>query len=292
MKRTTVSLSLILCLLLSTLPGRSLSQTRGPQSAAELQRRAQEQRLKNQEQQKASRKITDEYSDEAYQEALGATAEQWKAIKPRLEKIKRLPSMPGINVSIYSFSGSSSFTQTSGGGGGGSYSAGAGGSGGAGGYSAGSGGGGGGMSSSSQSSGTAATSGASGSQGGSSTGGGGGGTAGGYGQGSVGGGGGFSGGSPGPVKKKVGDVNLGWQWRRPSLDKGVDKLSESEKTCEQLLDALEAKNPNPDQVRRQVEALRKLREQRQAEQRQARQQLREVVTPEQEAKLILMGYLD
>jgi hypothetical protein len=97
---------------------------------------------------------------------------------------------------------------------------------------------------------------------------------------------------PGPVKKQVGDIDLGWQWERPSLDRSPDTLSGGERACERLLDVLETDKPNPDQVRQQVEALRKVREQRQAELRQARQQLRGIVTPEQEAKLILMGYLE
>ncbi len=46
MKRAIALLSLILCLLLSALPGRSLSQGRGIQSPAELQQRLEEQRLR------------------------------------------------------------------------------------------------------------------------------------------------------------------------------------------------------------------------------------------------------
>jgi hypothetical protein len=97
---------------------------------------------------------------------------------------------------------------------------------------------------------------------------------------------------PRPVKKQVGDMNLGWQWRRPSLNKEPDKLTESDKACEQLLDAMEAKNPDAAQVRQRLEALRKIREQRRADLRETQRQLRELITPEQEPKLVLMGYLE
>ena len=222
------------------------------QKIEEFQRSAEEQRLQNEERQKATRQITDEYSDEAYQEGLGATAEEWKTIRPRFERTKQLANTPALRISVYGF------------GGGGSYSS----------------------SSSAQSAGTAGGTSGSGPYSGGT--GGGGGSAGGYGF----AGGGIAGRGAGPVKKTVGDMNLGWQWSRPSLNQNRDKLTEGEKTCEQLLDLLETKNPSPDQVRQRVEALRRAREQQRRELQEARKQLREVVTPEQEAKLILMGYLD
>ena len=117
-------------------------------------------------------------------------------------------------------------------------------------------------------------------------------TGGGHGWSYVNGGAEFRGYSPGPIRKQVGDIGVGWRWERPSFSRSPDTLSESDKACEQLLDVLDADTPNRDQVRRQVEAFRKAREQRRAELAEVRQQLRAVVTPEQEAKLILMGYLD
>ena len=97
---------------------------------------------------------------------------------------------------------------------------------------------------------------------------------------------------PGPVKKQIGDIGLGWQWERPALDQGPEALSEGEKACERLVDLFERKGPDPNQVRQRVEALRQVRAQRQAQLREAQRQLREIITPEQEPKLILMGYLD
>ncbi len=56
---------------------------------------------------------------------------------------------------------------------------------------------------------------------------------------------GFSIGGTGPAKKKIGKVSLGWQWQRPSLKKSPAQLSGNEKACEQLLDAVDAKSPDP-----------------------------------------------
>ena len=97
---------------------------------------------------------------------------------------------------------------------------------------------------------------------------------------------------PGPVKKQVDDVALGWQWERPSLDKSPDALSEVEKVCERLVETFEMKDPDPEQVRQRIEALRQVRQQRRAELEEARRQLLALVTPAQEAKLISMGYLE
>jgi hypothetical protein len=296
-KKATV-LSLVLCVLLFTLADRSFSRARGPQTPAEQQRKAEQRRLENEEKRKTAqkdmRKIYDEYSDQAWQEALSATPEQWQAIKPRLEKVKRPEHPPAIQLSVYGFGGggdsySDSYSKVSGSSGGAGVSGGfaSGGGGGSGGFGGGgtysAGGGSGGAGGMGPSSGARASGGASG----------GGGSFSGGGSASGGGGYGFGfGGPPGPVKKKVGEMSLGWQWRRPSSNKNAGPLSENEKTCEQLLDVLETKNPDPQQIRQRIETLRKIREQIEANRRQARQQLRAVVTPEQEAKLILMGYLD
>lgn len=310
--------SVALGILLFAWADRSFSRMRGPQTPAqqqqwirEQQQKAEQQRLQGEQErlkyeekrpaaQQDAHRIVDEYSDEAWQEALGATPEQWKAIKPRLEKVKKPEYPPVIRLSVYGFGGSGSSTSSSfsTAGGTGTASLGSGGgttsafaSGGArgGGYSigrstgAGSAEGGGGASGFRPAGGVQGSAGPSGSSAGSFSSGGSAGSGGGY---------HFSIGGSGPVKKKVGEVNLGWQWSRPSLKKSPAQLSENEKTCEQLLDVLETKDPNPEQVRQCLEALRKIRAQMDADRKEARRQLREVVTPEQEAKLILMGYLD
>jgi hypothetical protein len=297
--------SLALCVLLFTLTGRSFSRMRPPQTPAQQQRWRQEQqqrteelrrkmeqdRLQNEQKQRAARqeahRLWEEYSDsEAWPQALGVTPEQWKAIKPKLDRIRQLWSMPGINVSVYAFGGggstnSDSFSQSFGSGGTGSAFAGgsargAGNVSGSGGRYVFRGAGGG-------TAGAHGTVGGSGGQGGSFVSGG---------AASGGSGYGFAIGGTGPVKKKVGEVSLGWQWRRPSLNKEPDKLTEGDKACEQLLEAMEAKNPDATQVRQRLEALRKIREQCRTDLRETQRQLRELITPEQEPKLALMGYLD
>jgi len=307
MRKRAILLSLPLCVLLFTLADRSFSRARPPQTPAEQQRWMQEQqqrteqlrlkgeqdRWQNEERQKEAqqeaRKLWEEYSDsEAWPQALGVTVEQWKAIKPKLDRIRQLRSMPGINVSVYAFGGggstnSDSFSHSSGGGGGAGTGSG---------FASGSARGSGGASSGGRyvfggaAGGTAGARGTvsgTGSQGGSFVSGGT--TSGGSGY-------GFAIGGTGPVKKKVGEVSLGWQWRRPSLNKEPDKLTEGDKACEQLLDAMETNDANSEQVRQRLEALRQIREQRRAELRETQRQLRALVTPEQEPKLVLMGYLD
>jgi len=281
--RVTVSLCLILCLSFCPWAGRSLSQTQDPKSPGEAQRwfqeqrrkeiqkqadfqqKMEEQRLENEERQKATRKIRDEYADQAWQEALGATDQQWQAIHPRLERIKQLRSMPGIDISVYAFGAAGSFQTT--------------------GFMETSDGG---RSTANASSQLSAARGVSSTSDSSTRSG----TAGGRARSFAEGGGNIRVHAPGPVKKQVGDMSLGWQWRRPSLNSDADKLSEGDRVCEQLLDALEAKNPDPEQVRQRVEALHQVRAQRLAQLREAQRQLREIITPEQEPKLVLMGYLD
>jgi hypothetical protein len=281
--KTTASLSLILCLLFGTLSERSSSQTPAPKSREELQRWLQEQqrkdrerqaefqrkteerRLKSLEQHKTMRKIQDEYTDEAYQEALGATAEQWQAIHPKLERIRELQDLPRLDIATYAMSVSGSSQS-----GGFGYTSDAG------------------RSTASTSGQLSATRGVNSASDSSTRSGQAGGQGGSFTESSS----NFRIQTPGPIRKQVGDMNFGWQWQQPSLQKSPDKLGEGEKACERLLDALEAAPSSPEQIRQQVEGLRRARQQQQATLQQARQQLRAVVTPEQEARLILMGYLD
>ena len=272
------------------------------QREKERQQQMEEWRRKEAQRQKAIRKVADEYSDEVWQEALGATPEQWKAIKPWLDKIHQLKDPPYVDVSIYWIAGSTSyqaqslvespdgtysrakafgwFSVTTGAGSTSENSSGSGGSGRSGALK------------SAEYSATTRTA-----------------TApedsnrpdisvearrvrSGPGRAVADGAIKFGMRIPGPVKKQVDDIALGWQWERPALDRSPDTLSESEKVCERLVEALEVKNLDLEQIRRQVEVLRQVRQQRQAELRETQRQLSEIVTPEQEAKLISMGYLE
>lgn len=225
------------------------------------------------------------YEDEAAQAAFGADAEQWKKIEAKMIRIRELRRTPSLTFTAYGsatggshneyhFSQSGSIParggRVSGHGGGGA------------------GGGVGGTTSSGSGStqyGVTARSGSSGSYGVTSGG-------------SSGGGWGFSfGGGLGPngdrpVMKKVDEMSLGWMWLRPSERNDPNELTESHKTCEQLLDALVAEQPDPQLVQERVAQLRQLRQERQRQLREVQDELRAIVTPEQEAKLILMGYLE
>jgi hypothetical protein len=268
----------------------------------QLRLRMEEQRRQGEEHQKAIRKAADEYSDEVWQEALGATPEQWKALKPRLERIHQLKNMPCVDVSIYWIAGSAGYQmQSLVGSPDGAHSV-------------------------AKASGWFSITTGAGSTSESS-----------YGHGqsaefgvvpsdrysattktvsgpedsnrpdvrmearhvgseparaAAGGAIQFAMQVPGPSKKRIDDIALGWQWERLSLDRSPAALSEGEKACERLAETFEMKDPDPEQVRQQVEALRQVRQQRRAELEEARRQLLALVTPAQEAKLIAMGYLE
>ena len=292
MKRQTAVMGMILCVVPATQSQPSFSQTRRqsptlPARIREWQRQDEQRRLQNERKREEFAKVREDYRDEVYQEALGADAKQWARIKAKIQRITELRVAPSLHFHVYSFTSSSSSrsggsarygygsrgsAQTGFGSGSGSRPPGrsgrygAGGSAGAGGY------------------------------GYSATGTGGGHTAAGGQAGGTGGvglsGGGAAAGPERPVKKRVGDMNLGWDWWRPSQNKAPEELTEGDRTCEQLLNAIIAENPDGNLVQEQIGQLRRIRRRNQEELDLHRRQLREIVTPEQEAKLILMGYLE
>lgn len=292
MKKKATLLSLLLALVLVSLPHicgarvrRSRGNMRSPQMR-DMQRRSEQRRLESQKRAEEFARIRTEYTTEASQEALGADPEQWQRIASKMQRIRELRVQPSLSFSVYGFasggsegSTSSSYSQPLRGGrrGGISYGSGGGSAGGAVGGAGGSvrygvrGGAGG-----------SAGGGSYGSSSGSSSG-----SSYGYGFGPR-----VGPDAERPVKKQVGELSLGWTWHRPSENKKPDELTDGEKMCEQLLDALTAETPDRDLVQQRVEQLRQFRRERLRQLRRTQQQLRELVTPEQEAKLILMGYLD
>jgi hypothetical protein len=70
--------------------------------------------------------------------------------------------------------------------------------------------------------------------------------------------------------------------------------SEGEQICEDLLQLLEKTDSKPEQetIRQKTEALRAFRQKTANKLPAAQQALRELVTPRQEATLIMMGLLD
>ena len=94
---------LLFCCLIALLTAHALSQTRGSRSGLDR-----EQRLKEFHERVAKRKK--EFLREKY--ALGATEEQWKVIKAKLEKVRQLRyqarSTVGMGLTSSSSSGTSS----------------------------------------------------------------------------------------------------------------------------------------------------------------------------------------
>lgn len=85
-----------------------------------------------------------------------------------------------------------------------------------------------------------------------------------------------------------------YRWSRPSQNKGFENLNEGEKICEELFRLLEDKNSELEEIRQKMEALRKFRQEAKAKKELAiaQQELRELVTPHQEAALVMMQILD
>ena len=291
MKEKAVLLSALLVFILISLPHVSFAQIRRsrgamrPSQMRDARRRNEQRQLERQQRSQEFRRIREEYQDEASQEALGVDAEQWKLIKPKMQRIEELRVQPSLNFSIYgSASGGSESSANS------SHSGSIPSSGrgaitrGWGGGSAGGSAGGKAGSVRSGSSGSAGATGggsygySSGSSSGSSYG---------YGFGPR-----IGPNGDRPIKKQIGELSLGWTWHRPSEDKKPNELTESDKVCEQLLDAVTAETPDHDLVQQRVTQLRQFRQEKLRQLRETQQQLRQLVTPEQEAKLMLMGYLD
>lgn len=250
-------LGFLVCLSIALFVGQTLSQTRSPGRTRERSGRdrartmAREQRQKELKQLGQQRQLERQIKkqidpanieDESMKEALEVTDQQWKVIKPKLEKVRELRSRASTSIRmVFSAVG----LGVSKGFGGGGY-----GFGGGGGF----------------------------------------------------GGGSIAGGSSGQstamtVKDSNPGVNVspgqyGWQWLRPSERKGSGELTEGEKICEELLELLEDKDANEQDIRQKMEALRKFRQEAKKELAIARQELREVVTFRQEATLVMMRLLD
>jgi hypothetical protein len=84
----------------------------------------------------------------------------------------------------------------------------------------------------------------------------------------------------------------GWKWARPSANKGPSELTPIEKAAEDLLDSLENRRSTETEIRAKLAALRKMRDAAAKQLPKAQQELRGVLTFNQQAALTLMGYLD
>jgi len=247
----------LVCFLIAMFVGQTLYQTRGygrtregsersrlrntdrKQSQQELVQR----RLKQQLEGQFKKQIDPaKNKEEPMKQALKATEKQWKAIKPKLDKVRELMSRANVSIRIFytgSAIGSVSSIDVNKGSG----------------------------------------------------------RAFGYG---FGGSEGFDGGelvqkqgsTDDSSSRGISPIHYGWQWLRPSQHRGFENLNEGEKLCEELFRLLEDNNSELEEIRQKMEALRKFRQEAKKELAIAQQELRQLVTPHQEAALVMMQLLD
>jgi len=230
-----INLGFLVCFLIAAFVGQSLSQTRGYSRTRERYGRSRLRNMTQKQRQPAKNE------DESMKQALRATEEHWKAIKPKLNKVRKLKSRADVSIRLMCV--------------------------GVGGASMGGSG-----SSVAVKKGFGRMSGS------------------GYGSSS-------DRGTTMPIKDTNGKVTgspiyYGWQWLRPSQQKGLENLNEGEKICEELFGLLEDRNSELEEIRQKMEALRKFRQEAKKELAIAQKELRQLVTPRQEAALIMMGLLD
>jgi len=232
MARHRLILGLIACGITGTLVGRTLSQTgggfragsgfgrppigSGGSGGVSRSRRS---------------KVTEESKEASLRGAVGASEQQWIAIKPRLEKVRQLQRQASISIA------------TSGGSSGGFQSRG----------------------------GSRSRPGVRGGAGSS----------------------GFAGpmgAGPTTETKRQNNSWMRWQWYRSWGSEPA--LRDDEKLCESLFDLLKRSNAAPGAIREKMVALAKARERRKKELTEAREELRELITLDQEARLLALGWLD
>jgi len=81
-----------------------------------------------------------------------------------------------------------------------------------------------------------------------------------------------------------------WQWYRSWGSKPAQK--DDEKLCDALFTLLRNGNANPEAIRQKMNALSGAREQSKQELAEARKELRDSLTLDQEARLVALGWLD
>ncbi len=81
-----------------------------------------------------------------------------------------------------------------------------------------------------------------------------------------------------------------WKWYRSWGSQPPQR--DAEKLCDALFNLLKSGNADPGEIRQNMNALSKTREQRKEELAKARKELRELLTLDQEARLVALGWLD
>jgi hypothetical protein len=86
--------------------------------------------------------------------------------------------------------------------------------------------------------------------------------------------------------KKLTEDDYFWKAKAPS------ELTEGEKIAEELIDLLEDENSKDEDIRHKMNALKQVREKAQKESQKAEQELVKVLSPRQEAILLLWEFID
>jgi len=108
-----------------------------------------------------------------------------------------------------------------------------------------------------------------------------------------GGGSGFGGSGPdGSMRTSTSQasVEVAWRWATSWGRRPPEK--QDEKLCADLFNLLKDKNPKPEELKQKMDELRKARERKTQELADARKELREVLTLDQEARMVALGWLE
>lgn len=238
MKRTMIY-GAIICLSVAILTGKTLSQPRaGNRPSDRFYRGMRDSKNYSGVSSSTRRQVTDETKEKSVKGAVGANDEQWKVIKPKLEKVKKLRRQACMLIN------------TAGGGSGGS-----------------------------QRSNIPQRAGATGQRP----------------QGGGAGGGAFIkgesiGGGSNRTTKNGASIFMQWKWA-----KGWDEKEEQrrdQKICYELFHLLHNTNATSQEIKQKIDELRRVREETKKELATAQQQLREILTLDQQVRLVALGWLD
>ena len=186
------------------------------------------------------RQVTDETKEKSVKGAVGANDEQWKVIKPKLQKVKKLRRKACMVIHNAAGSSGSGTSQGRGGPQGQKHT-------------------------------TVQT-------------GGGGASGGAFLNGEK-----FGGGSNKTTKDGI-SMWMKWKWAKGWNEK--DEQRKDQKICYELFHLLHDKNADTEEIKQKIEALRKARQETKKELAEAQQQLRQVLTLDQQARLVALGWLD
>ncbi len=229
----------IICLSVAILAGQTLSQPRaGNRPSGRFYRGIRNSKNYSGVSSSTRRQVTDETKEKSVKGAVGANDQQWKLIKPKLEKVKKLRRQACMVIN------------TAGGGSGGS-----------------------------QRSNIPQRTGATGPRP----------------QGGGAGGGAFIkgesiGGGSNRTSKNGASIFMQWKWAKGWDEK--DEQREDQKICYELFHLLHDEKASLEEIRQKMDKLRIARQETKKELAEAQQQLRDVLTLDQQTRLVALGWLD